>query len=177
MIRNVPLEVVAHAVNAVMGTNFTAEDAFQKNRKRELVYVRHIYYYLLKKYHGRKTLESMAAEFGQDHATVLHAKRKIQGFLDVQDPEVTAIVNLAEPQFEAAVSRKMDHEKLHMLTLEQQLQVVKQRERIKSKETIEVCKKALYNMGKIMWNDKYSPGWIRHKARKEYEKAIQLIES
>jgi hypothetical protein len=55
-----------------------------KTRKREVVLVRHMIYYFLKK-ETKLSLSQIGSVFGQEHASALHGINKINGWLDTND--------------------------------------------------------------------------------------------
>jgi chromosomal replication initiation ATPase DnaA len=63
-----------------------------KSRKSKVVIARHIYCYIA--YHKTETVsEKVGLVINRDHSTVIHALKKISGFLDVKDITVTSQYN------------------------------------------------------------------------------------
>ena len=62
-----------------------------KKRQREIVDARHIFCYLASKAYGRFTLKQIGAIVNRDHASVLHAKRKVKDLMEY-DREMNALV-------------------------------------------------------------------------------------
>lgn len=60
------------------------------NRKRELVYFRFIFFYILR---NRLTLKEAGYYFRKDHATVLHGIRTIENFVFQKDELVMRMIN------------------------------------------------------------------------------------
>ena len=60
------------------------EQLKKRNRKREIVTVRRMCIYFLKK-NTHSTLKSIGDIFGQDHTTVIHSLDTIQDFIDIKD--------------------------------------------------------------------------------------------
>ncbi len=61
--------------------NVLEQDVFSRSRKKELVMVRHQFFFIA----GMKTklsLSHLGKVFKRDHATVLHSKRTFQNLLD-----------------------------------------------------------------------------------------------
>ena len=177
MRRNIQVELILNAVNSVLHTEHTIEHVYAKCRKRELVLARQIYWYFKKKHVPKISYSTLAREFGKDHATVLHAVRKVQELLDVHDRTTTRIVFLTEQTFVDLIREKDEGERLDKLEAEQKMVLTTQRERAKTKARTEIAKKGLENMYKLVSSDQYIPGWIRHKAAQEYQKALLLLEA
>jgi len=176
MRRNIQVELILNAVNSVLHTEHTIEEVYQKCRKRELVLTRSIYWYFKKKHVPKISYSTLAGEFGKDHATVLHAVRQVQALLDVHDRTITRIVFLTEQTFVDLIKERDESERLDRLEAEQQMVLKTQRERAKTKARTEIAKRSLENMYKLVSSDQYIPGWIRHKAAQEYQKALLLLE-
>jgi hypothetical protein len=64
-----------------------------RNRLREYCTARHIYCYLATQSYGGHTLVNIGKEINRDHASVLHAKRKITNYLEIGDSSTTKVVN------------------------------------------------------------------------------------
>ena len=58
------------------------DDMSGKTRKREVADARHIFCYLASKAYGRYTLKQIGRKINRDHASVLHAKKKIVELMD-----------------------------------------------------------------------------------------------
>lgn len=65
-----------------------------KSREQELVYARHIIFYLLRKY-ASMTLKSAGALFNRDHTTVIHSVETLNNLMDTE-PNVRDEVELLE---------------------------------------------------------------------------------
>lgn len=66
--------------------NISKASLFSKSRKGKVVYVRQLFIYILVT-DFKQGLERSAGLFGLDHTTAIHARNKIQGFLDVNDKQ------------------------------------------------------------------------------------------
>ena len=60
----------------------SVEDVKSGKRQREVCTARHLYCFLSTKAFGGYTLVRIGKEIGRDHASVLHAKRKILNYLE-----------------------------------------------------------------------------------------------
>jgi len=58
----------------------TGVDINQQSRKREIIEARAIYYKILKQIDKKKSLQSIGASVGKDHATVLHSLKNYDMF-------------------------------------------------------------------------------------------------
>ena len=63
-----------------------------KKRQRNIVDARHIFCYLASKAYGRFTLKQIGGLINRDHASVLHAKRKVKDLIEY-DREMNGLVN------------------------------------------------------------------------------------
>jgi hypothetical protein len=63
-----------------------------KKRQRNIVDARHIFCYLASKAYGRFTLKQIGGIVNRDHASVLHAKRKVKDLMEY-DKEMNMLVN------------------------------------------------------------------------------------
>lgn len=72
------------------------ETAFMKTRKSEIVKARQYFYYFARK-HTDYSFDYIAKYLRQDHATVLHAIRKINGFVKIAyKEEIRIVLDLSE---------------------------------------------------------------------------------
>jgi hypothetical protein len=87
----------------IVGNYYDMDDnyCYTKYRKREIVFSRQVAMYLIMKYSKKITLEKIGSKFGnKNHATVLHAKKIVQGMIDTyanvkkQIEEIENIVKL-----------------------------------------------------------------------------------
>ncbi len=62
-----------------------------KKRQRDIVDARHIFCYLASKAYGRFTLKQIGAVVNRDHASVLHAKRKVKDLMQY-DREMSGVI-------------------------------------------------------------------------------------
>lgn len=51
-------------------------DISEQSRKREIIEARALYFYLVRKIYTKRSLQSIAADFDMNHATVVHALKK-----------------------------------------------------------------------------------------------------
>lgn len=66
-----------------------------RTRKRSIVYPRQIAMYLIKKYTNNVTLSVIAKKFGnKNHATIIHAIKKIDGFVQFDKKEKKIIAEI-----------------------------------------------------------------------------------
>jgi hypothetical protein len=85
-------DVSVDEIIKLVANHFGFEENFSKiiTRKTEYIHAKHIAIYLIKKNYPKMTLGSIGKYFngikgeGLDHATVLHAIRKINNFIDVE---------------------------------------------------------------------------------------------
>ena len=173
---NTALEIVLSAVNSVYGASYTLEDVYKGTRYRPLVIARQLYWYLKRTYSKSSTLHSLGAEFGKDHATVLHGLRNMEGLVDVRDKAILRILYLCEDNFCMVLKRTDEDIKEANLKMEQKMTLYTQRERAKVRTTKQTAKASLYHMYKLVSNDNLMPGWLKFKAEKEYRKALQMLE-
>lgn len=75
--------LLAEFVKQMVCSYYGVDVSFMKyeTRKREVVKCRHVSMYLLKK-HSSMSLSVLGAEFNKDHATVLHAVRTINNYME-----------------------------------------------------------------------------------------------
>jgi len=74
------LEVILHTVCRYF--NVKPIDLMTRYRGRDIIPARHISMYLMLKYH-KITLKKVGEYFGRDHSTVIAAKRRIEGLIQV----------------------------------------------------------------------------------------------
>jgi chromosomal replication initiation ATPase DnaA len=73
--------------------NISKASLFSKSRKGNVIYVRQLFIYILVT-DLKQTLERSAGLFGLDHTTGIHARRKIQGYIDIKDKQTIEDLNL-----------------------------------------------------------------------------------
>jgi Bacterial dnaA protein helix-turn-helix len=76
---------VLEGVCFVMGQDL--ERVKKRDRYRELVICRHLFYYLAKYFYGAK-LKQIGAVTGVDHATVIHGIKLVNNLIDIGDEDV-----------------------------------------------------------------------------------------
>jgi len=74
------IETVKRIVSEYHG--IPVENVFSKSRKKELVFPRQIAWTILA-WHGGNTLTKIGATSGHGHSNVIHARKKIQGYIDM----------------------------------------------------------------------------------------------
>ena len=73
------------------GEKIHPDKVFQKTRKKEIVFARHLIMYFVRKY-NLGTLASVGSSCGGfDHATVLHAERAINNYIDTEPRKAVLI--------------------------------------------------------------------------------------
>ena len=73
------------------GEKIHPDKVFQKTRKKEIVFARHLIMYFARKY-NLGTLASVGSSCGGfDHATVLHAEKAINNYIDTE-PRKAALI-------------------------------------------------------------------------------------
>lgn len=72
----------------------TVKEVNSRKRFKELVYARHIIFYLLRK-HTKMSLKSSGELFGRDHTTVIHSVETLNNLM-YTEPDVRAEVDLIE---------------------------------------------------------------------------------
>jgi len=102
----------------------TEENVFSRSRKADLVFIRHIYFYFCRKYLkiGYKYI-GQSKWMNHNHASVIHGVRKINGFLDVNDKEVQAVVNNINEIILRAIHNSEIIEQQNCKTEEEKMQV------------------------------------------------------
>jgi hypothetical protein len=88
--RKIGLHRILKVVCDELGANI--DDVTSKKRQREITDARHIFCYLASKAYGRHTLKQIGKLVNRDHASVLHAKRKVIDLMEF-DREINAVVN------------------------------------------------------------------------------------
>lgn len=63
--------------------------AGRTNRKRQVVQIRQMYHYLMKRDTSLSLQQIGELTGGHDHTTVIHSNKKVKGFLDTKDPITT----------------------------------------------------------------------------------------
>lgn len=88
----------------------TIQDLKGKSRKKEVVLVRYIYWYLFKKLYFKTKKYTSSARLGcvfeKDHATVLHAYKTIQGRVETE-PKFRKYINELYEKFERIKNQKL----------------------------------------------------------------------
>lgn len=72
------------------GEGFTPNMIREKTRKSEIVYTRQLIMYFCKKYNV-DSYKTIASEYGQDHATMSHAIKTIENYIDTDKLKKTKI--------------------------------------------------------------------------------------
>jgi len=83
-------------------TGITKKQMDGKTRMRQICDARHIYFYMLYKY-TKLTLHKIGQQCNRDHATALHAVKKIKGILEV-DKNFQVIVKTIDSNIGRTVS-------------------------------------------------------------------------
>ena len=79
-------------------TNMEHDIMIAKNRKKEIVFVRQLIHYFLKK-ETKLSLNQIGLLTGdQDHATTLHSVKKIKGYLEINDADIKYYVNSCQEE-------------------------------------------------------------------------------
>lgn len=96
--------------------NIPEAEIKRKSRKAEVVIARHIYCYIAY-YKTKTTSKKVGNVINRNHATVLHALKKICDFLDINDIIVTSqynrvIIKIEEKQFNSLVVQDVNLLKL-----------------------------------------------------------------
>lgn len=86
-----------------------------KSRKGDLIRVRQMYYYFKKKL-TKESLESIGNVFNQDHATVLHAVRKIEGYIDSY-PDYKRKIKSVEARIVADIDEEFLNRKEELMSI------------------------------------------------------------
>lgn len=88
-------------MTACLKTGVAYRDLVGECRKREVVEVRHILMYLLRKKYKGAALKQIGLYFGgRDHSTVIHADDKVSDMLDIGDKRTIELIVSLEPLFE-----------------------------------------------------------------------------
>lgn len=111
----------------------TGVDVNQVSRKREIIEARAIYYKILKQTDKKKTLQSIGASVGKDHATVLNSLKNYDMFekfnptLKLFRKEILSKLNL--DTFKSSTDISKDEELYNL-----NLQIIKLQEQINEQE-------------------------------------------
>jgi len=76
-------------------TDITIDEMKGKNRKREIVTARHLFFYFVRRM-TQSTWASMGEYLGNDHTTAIHGENKIQDLLDIKDESTIEAVTKIE---------------------------------------------------------------------------------
>jgi hypothetical protein len=90
-------------ITAATGTTF--EDLRSPSRKREHVTPRMVAMYMMKE-HTILSLTSIGWKFHRDHATALHAIRKVKTYIQMKDQEIIKIFKAIENEQNRRIVRK-----------------------------------------------------------------------
>lgn len=80
--------------------NIKHEAILTKSRKTELVWARQVIHYFLKKDNTISLSKIGLVTGGQNHATVLHSYKKINGFLSIEDEVTVDIISRCEKRID-----------------------------------------------------------------------------
>lgn len=90
-------QVTDMIMNACLKTGISYRDLIGEGRKRDVVEVRHILMYLLRKKYKGATLRQIGLYFGgRDHSTIIHAEDKVTDMLDIGDIRTMQLVQVLE---------------------------------------------------------------------------------
>lgn len=169
------MELVLSTGNGILNTTFTLEDLRSKWRDKDLVSIRHAYFYLMDK-HSKKTLMAIGAELKRDHATIIHSRKEVRNAM--QNPatgnkKAALIVIKCERLFKAFIDAEteVDKERFLMGRLEasQYLEHLKKRERAKSNLAIELCRRYIEDFEVMIKDDTSMEGWRREVMKRKLE--------
>jgi chromosomal replication initiation ATPase DnaA len=76
----------------------TVELVASETRKREVVFARHLFFFLATHITSHTLGEIGDHIGGRDHTTVIHGRNKIAGFLHIEDPKTTQAIEKLAPQ-------------------------------------------------------------------------------
>jgi hypothetical protein len=155
------MNIVLNAGNNYFDSDFSVEDLKGKNRRPELVAIRHALFYLHKK-HTKLTLSSIGMLLNRDHASVIYGVSRIADAMISEhfgNKRAKEIVCMCERLFIATYKST----KLQMLDEQSHnwLMKVKSAERAKSVIAIESSRAVLADIRKNFLEDKAIEGWRR----------------
>ena len=112
----------------------TGVDINEVSRKREIIEARAVYYKILKQIDKKKSLKSIGASVGKDHATVLHSLKNYDMFeqfnptLKIFRKEILQRLNYKPIEYFGDISNEKEIEKLnvYIFNMEQEIESLKE---------------------------------------------------
>jgi len=155
-------EIVANIATAVTGYKVTPELLESRCKKREIVIARQVLMYIM--WQNKIILTTIGASLKKDHATVIHARKRMIKDLDVGYNPTTRIYNMAKEKVTASIMANIEYEARQNLTLQEQLEITKKRAKFREQQAMNDAERVVSYALKMM--DKgNAQGWARHKLR------------
>ena len=112
----------------------TGVDINEVSRKREIIEARAVYYKILKQIDKKKSLKSIGASVGNDHATVLHSLKNYDMFeqfnptLKIFRKEILQRLNYKPIEYFGNISNEQEIERLnvYIFNMEQEIESLKE---------------------------------------------------
>ncbi len=112
----------------------TGVDINKVSRKREIIEARAVYYKILKQIDKKKSLQSIGASVGKDHATVLHSLKNYDMFeqfnptLKIFRKEILQRLNYKPIEYFGNISNEQEIERLnvYIFNMEQEIESLKE---------------------------------------------------
>ena len=112
----------------------TGVDINEVSRKREIIEARAVYYKILKQIDKKKSLKSIGASVGKDHATVLHSLKNYDMFeqfnptLKIFRKEILQRLNYKPIEYFGNISNEQEIERLnvYIFNMEQEIESLKE---------------------------------------------------
>lgn len=144
---------------------------------RTIVQYRQIYYYLSAKYlNPRASYAEIGSIFGQDHATVIHAKNTIADLMEI-DKQIALMVNEADDFYRKNVISKLEllDPRSIPTTTYQRIKHEKNNAEAKVNKMYYTCLSFLQEFNLQINQDKVIEGFRREKLDKKYWQATQKL--
>ena len=147
-IRNIPIAVIKQKVSEASRidiSKMTIPNHYPESRKREYVNARQISMCLSRKYSKFSLAQIGMAHGERDHATVLHACKTINNFLDIKDETITEDYNLSIDLLKEWYTNK--HEEITGISFKRKTELIKHW--IKCKVPLHIRLRKLQEFGNV----------------------------
>jgi hypothetical protein len=155
-------EIVANVATEVTGYKVTAELLESRTRKREVVIARQVLMKIMRD--EGMTLSAVGSCFGKDHATVLHAVKTVNRDLDANYQLTTKIYEKSRELVLEAMMLNFESSKHRYLTLEEKIQRVKVRARLREENAFKEARE-IVNYALLLMERGNAQGWAKHKLK------------
>jgi hypothetical protein len=155
-------EIVANVATEVTGYKVTPELLESRTRKREVVIARQVLMKIMRD--EGMTLSAVGSCFGKDHATVLHAVKTVNRDLDSNYQLTINVYQKSRELVLEAMRVNFEPSQNRYLTLEEQMQRVKVRARLREENALKEARD-IADYALLLMERGNTQGWAKHKLK------------